>query len=241
MNRRHAIKILGSGGLALYLNACSSTSGKTKNILQPAVMGISPIDRTIAEIAPRKYFADDPAIAHRILWDKAGFISAVGAKLPAPTEHRDVTIIGGGMSGLCSAYFLRNHSPLVLEQADRFGGNAKGQSWRGIDYSIGAAYLMQPEEESEIEYLLYELGINTKSSPEPESKPFELGGKLHEDFWSGKTSAHGNAQFKLLKSYLESFGSDPDILFPDIPARDSEMRLMLKKWTQCPSGNCCLK
>src|SRR5205814_1143473 len=53
----------------------------------------------------------------------------------------DFAIVGGGLSGLTTAYYLRNHDFLLLEQYDELGGQARGGSYRGLDYSIGSAYV----------------------------------------------------------------------------------------------------
>lgn len=57
--------------------------------------------------------------------------------------ERDVefVIIGGGMAGLASAYYLQNHNFLLLEQYDALGGQSRGSSYKGIGYSYGAAYI----------------------------------------------------------------------------------------------------
>ncbi|MFI4889790.1 MAG: NAD(P)-binding protein [Steroidobacterales bacterium] len=47
----------------------------------------------------------------------------------AVTEHHDLVIVGGGISGLASAHYYRQHKPgariLILETNDDFGGHAK--------------------------------------------------------------------------------------------------------------------
>ncbi|CAN5709396.1 hypothetical protein BH10CYA1_BH10CYA1_06240 [soil metagenome] len=57
--------------------------------------------------------------------------------------ERDVefVIIGGGIAGLASAYYLQNHNFLLLEQYDALGGQSRGSSYKGIGYSYGAAYI----------------------------------------------------------------------------------------------------
>ncbi len=78
---------------------------------------------------------DDYTLGHRM---RAGDIPP----LPRSSERRvDFVIIGGGMAGLASAYFLRDHDFLLLEQYAELGGQSRGKSYRGLDYSLGAAYM----------------------------------------------------------------------------------------------------
>jgi len=58
-----------------------------------------------------------------------------------PEKTIDVIIIGGGIAGLTSAYYLRQHDFLLLEQYDDLGGQSRGSTYKGIDYSYGAAFV----------------------------------------------------------------------------------------------------
>lgn len=60
---------------------------------------------------------------------------------PVSQQSVDFVIVGGGMAGLSSAYYLRNHNFLLLEQYSQPGGQSRGGSYHGIDYSWGPAYL----------------------------------------------------------------------------------------------------
>jgi protoporphyrinogen oxidase len=66
-------------------------------------------------------------------------------ELPAIPAHAekdvDFVIVGGGMAGLASAYYLQNHNFLLLEQYDALGGQSRGNTYRGVGYSYGAAYI----------------------------------------------------------------------------------------------------
>jgi protoporphyrinogen oxidase len=62
----------------------------------------------------------------------------------ASDERYDFVIVGGGLAGLTTAYYLDNHNYLLLEQYDELGGNSRGSSWRGVDFTYGAAYVGEP-------------------------------------------------------------------------------------------------
>src|SRR5712691_4100730 len=50
--------------------------------------------------------------------------------LPRPSAEYEVVIVGGGPSGLMTAYRLRNLNLLLLEKEPRLGGNAISEQWR---------------------------------------------------------------------------------------------------------------
>lgn len=233
MNRRHAIKLISGTGLALYLAPCfraSESWGATT--ANPNLAEISPVNRTLGEIAPRVWYSDYPDVAHKVLWDKAGYVASLGAKAPKPTESVPLVVVGGGVAGLFSAYLLREHRPVVLEQAPRFGGNAKGQSWRGIDYSIGAAYFIEPEKDSDIEKLLIELGIDKLWKIKTGEDPVAIKGKIFTEFWGGMSAGMdeaAKAQFATLKEYFEKMNEGEEIKYPDIPITDPELLDYIKE------------
>ncbi len=57
-----------------------------------------------------------------------------------------MAVIGGGISGLATAYMLSEHRPVVFDIHPQFGGNAQGEAWRGTSYSLGSAYVITPDE-----------------------------------------------------------------------------------------------
>ena len=82
---------------------------------------------------------DDFTVGHRLRDGKT-------PKFPTEaTEKADFVIVGGGLSGLACAHYLRDSKFLLLEQYDELGGHARGGSYQGIDYSYGAAYLATVE------------------------------------------------------------------------------------------------
>jgi monoamine oxidase len=59
---------------------------------------------------------------------------------PAPTQKAAILIIGGGVAGLSSAYFLRGQDFLLLEKEDHFGGTAYQEEFEGQPFATGSAF-----------------------------------------------------------------------------------------------------
>jgi Glycosyl transferase family 4/NAD(P)-binding Rossmann-like domain len=142
LNRRALIKGLGLIPLLPFLPACQHAA-KTPQWTETDYLSlISPINRTLNDYAQPLFSGDDFSRPHQVLWDKSSYIKVIGG-LPKPKRKEDLVIIGGGMSGLMSAYLLRDKKPVILEQARRFGGNAKGEAWNGLNYV--ASWIFQDE------------------------------------------------------------------------------------------------
>jgi len=143
----------------------------------PRIFGLSNVD-----LAPEKNPAYYPPaltglrgnhegsypVAHSLrdheFWDSA-------AKPENTGESYDLIVVGGGISGLASAYFFRKHAPnarvLILDNHDDFGGHAKRNEFRaggrlllsyGGTQSIDTPSLYSKEAKG----LLSELGIDTQ-------------------------------------------------------------------------------
>jgi len=178
---------------------------------------ILPIDRTLPDgETDRSFFGDNPTKAHSILWNKAAYLADRGG-IPAPTSRRRVVVIGGGISGLTSAFLLRDLDPLVLEQGPRLGGNSQGQSWRGIDYSIGAAYFCVPEDGDPMSRLLRTLSLDRSYVVAEQSDAAAINGRIRTGFWSGAATKNAAeaAQLTRLSRYLLSVYNEEQMPFPD--------------------------
>jgi len=65
---------------------------------------------------------------------------------PGPvTKRHDVVIVGGGVSGLTSAYLLQRRDFLLLEKEPHWGGNAYLEQYQGQAFATGAAFIETSE------------------------------------------------------------------------------------------------
>lgn len=224
MKRRSALKLIGAGGLALYLKGCFPFGKDTKQpALSTDLLKISPIDRSIGDKAARSFSGDNPTRAHAALWNKSGYLTA--KKTDGSIEKAQLVVVGGGMSGLFTSYLLKDLKPVVLEQAPRFGGNARGESWRGIDYALGAAYFMKPEDGSAWQKLLTEIGADKVWRVKTGDDPVAWQNRVYTEFWEGSTAPKAKAQLKKLAKHFSDMNAGQNgLIYPDIPTADPEHR-----------------
>ncbi len=138
-----------------------------------------------------------------------------GGAPPAPSEHHDIVIIGGGLSGLATAFNLRHRHPVVLELHRRFGGVSAGEFWNGTSFSLGGAYFIKPDAGSYLEGLYHTLGVDRLRRESPSTDdPTESLGSIVENFWQGAgltpIEIEGFNQYRtLLLSYVDNYPNIP--------------------------------
>lgn len=139
-----------------------------------------------------------------------------GGVAPPVDEEVDVAIVGGGLSGLTTAYLLRHRHPVVFELHDRFGGVAKGETWKDTSYSMGSAYFIQPDKGSVLESFYAELGLDQvyRFSGGGED-PVEVGGAIQSDFWDG--AGLTDVEREAFRRYARIVQHYADESYPDIP------------------------
>lgn len=88
----------------------------------------------------------------------------------------DVVIVGGGISGLVSAFMLKDLRVLVLEKEDIVGGRIISGEWEGISYAKGMEYIGPPD--PELTSLLLRLGLKAVQLTPP-TDAISFGGNIY--------------------------------------------------------------
>ncbi len=132
-------------------------------------------------------------------------------KIPAESERKvDFVIIGGGVSGLAAAYYLKDHDFLLLEQYDELGGQSIGSTYKGVDYSMGAAYIGQPQ--GIVRELFSELSLSPEILPDNHNS-FYAGGKWLSDIQTGQKES--------IYKEFQRFFAEAQPVFKSLPSDDS--------------------
>lgn len=136
-------------------------------------------------------------------------------------EHIDVAIVGGGLSGLATAHSLINRDWALFDLRPRFGGNAIGEVWKKIPYSLGSAYFMVADKGTELDLLYEELGVYDRAQVDDSTGfRFEFAGQLFDDVCANCSPE----EIAALKQYRAAVTYYANEHYPDIPWYDEESR-----------------
>lgn len=194
------------GFLSKLIGGSSSTVGD-RNVAnqnnRARTVSQNPISKLNQLSSTAEFTGDEPDPNHERLWNVDGYIQKAGG-IPAPSETQNLVIIGGGLSGLISGYYMQSLKPLILEQASQFGGNSKGEAIGTSIYSLGPAYISIPEANSASAKMLNQIGaIKYAKLEKPQDKAVFLKEKYQPHFWLGnqENSQVYQQWLKLLKNF----------------------------------------
>lgn len=152
MRRREFLRASGQAGLSLALaNLTGCSQSPPASSPTPAA-----VDGYDYKVGP--WTGDSFPSMHKI---RDGF----HAPLPKPERKVKLLVIGAGLSGMGLGYLCRDMDMLILERESRAGGNAKSANYKGIEYALGSAYLVDIEKP--FGDLYRELGMDLQPIPQP--------------------------------------------------------------------------
>lgn len=136
-------------------------------------------------------------------------------------EHIDVAVVGGGLSGLATAHAISGRDWALFDLRPRMGGNAIGEIWKQIPYSLGSAYFMVADKGTDLDLLYQDLGVYDRAQIDTGAGfRFEFGGQLIDDVCFDCTPEERAA----LKSYQAAVAYYANEMYPDIPWYDDPSR-----------------
>lgn len=181
LSRRQMLQLATASGLTVLFSRLDGLY--SKGLLEGDTFDIGkvgPFTPDMGDVAKREFFGDDFERVHPYIWKSEEVLK----KAPHIREKHKVVIVGGGLGGLFSAYQLRDLKPVILEQAPRFGGNAKGQTWHETRYCMGSAYMTVPAEGSVVEKVFREIGLEKFYKFKKGHEPVSVDNTLIPDYWT---------------------------------------------------------
>ncbi len=140
-------------------------------------------------------------------------------------EHVDVAIIGGGLAGLATAHNIRERDWLLLDLRDRFGGNAIGERWSHLPYSLGSAYFMVTDKGTDLDLLYSKLGVyDSARIDEGGGFRVEYSDTLIDDLCQDCTEA----EIAAMKKYRAAVTDYANNNYPEIPWSDPATQALVQ-------------
>ncbi|MBX2987162.1 MAG: FAD-dependent oxidoreductase [Bdellovibrionaceae bacterium] len=214
LDRRHFLRLGLQTGLAYVSFHPLLKAGAQSRLFGAPALDPGPLRAVQGPFTNANFNGEEYTRPHHILWDTEKYIAAKGGR-PAVSERREVVVIGGGVSGLCSAFFLQRKNPLVLEQGHHFGGTSQGEVYQNTPFSIGAAYMTVPEAGSTIHRLLQATGALPAARIEKESEARVLvKGAGFRSLWNGEADAKNQ---QIIARVAADFAGIARSAYPNIP------------------------
>lgn len=216
VNRRLFFKVSSLLTGALLSQKVQAKIQQVFNFKTKTVKSIDPIQEIDFEdhLNSVDFNGDEINKGHEILWNVDGYLARKGG-IPQPTQFHSIVIAGGGMSGLLSAYHLLDRNPFIIEQAKSFGGNSKAEKLGLAKYSIGAAYVTLPDENSDIDLFFKKMNLYKNFKVESDNATqTKFNTRLVQDFWKGVTDPVNAEQFIKVELELRRIYNEA---YPDIP------------------------
>jgi monoamine oxidase len=127
------------------------------------------------------------------------------------TKRYEVVIVGGGVSGLSAAYFMRDRDFLLLEKEPHWGGNAYREEYQGQGFATGSAF---DEKGTVSQQLAQEIGLTLLPINCPD--PSIIEGKWIPELWRS-----GIDQLPYPPAVRESFKKFRSTFLKLDPAKDA--------------------
>lgn len=114
-----------------------------------ALLGVAPLAQQMAAwpgLDPDgQWNGDNFEEAHELLRNPYALLESTPVEEARPGQPPyDAIVVGGGIAGLTVAHQLRDRNILLLERERQTGGVSKSERWNGIEYALGAAYMIFP-------------------------------------------------------------------------------------------------
>lgn len=212
MQRRDFLKTITLFGVTYFVH---QQVGACMHLAQPQTDGRSPFSPVQGGFSGADFTGDDATHAHDALWDLENYIKARGGR-PSTVQKNDIVVVGGGVSGLLSAYQLQDLHPLLIEQAPRLGGNSKAETFKGSSFALGAAYVVAPEKDSDMDKLLKDLNLQGRTESEDESR-VHFQNKGLKKLWDGETDPTAKEEILRVDAEFKKISAGP---LPEIPWAD---------------------